>query len=81
MESRSGHRSRGLLMSAKASSQTLKHKLNTQLGPSVSLHTCVCVILLYKFGMKTNSQEVLEDGCHSHFHRLYTLNHTHTTHD
>lgn len=63
MESQSGHRSRGLQMSAKASSQTL----NTQLGPSVSLHACVCVILLYKFGMKMNSQEVLEDGCHNHF--------------
>ncbi len=66
-------------MSAKVSSQTLEHTQNTQLGPSVSVRACVCVILL-----KTNSQEVLRrqpfsQAVHFKTHsKKHTHIHTHT---
>lgn len=45
---------------------------NTQLGPSVSPLACESV--LHKLGTETNSQEVVNDGCHKHFHKPHMHN-------
>lgn len=74
---RDGHRSRGLLMSAKTSSRTLTHTKHT--AGSICKLACVChFVVQVWYSIKTNSQEVLRDGCHKRFQELYTSKNTHS---